>query len=342
MRAMVLHEWGGPLTLESVPDPSPAHGEVVLRVHACAPDQFDVTIRAGRTGGKIPLVLGHEIAGEVAALGEGVDDFREGDRVIVHAYLTCGYCRFCLMGRETLCRNFGGYFGVHVDGGYAEYVRVPLRNLCRIPDGLSYQEATVAVSPVATPLKAIKTRAGVRPGEHVVIVGACGGVGIHAVQIAKAFGAHVIAVDIDDGKLEKARELGADHIVNGRSEDFAVRVEEITSGKGAETVLEFVGTEDTLPKSFASLTTAGTLVIVGFQPGTAFSVDPTRYVSDEVVVTGSRYVNRAELAEAMDWVVAGKVKPVISGTYPLEEAERALEDLTANRTWGRAPILPLS
>ncbi|MCE2452171.1 MAG: alcohol dehydrogenase catalytic domain-containing protein, partial [Nitrospinae bacterium] len=184
MRAMVLHEWGGPLTLETVPDPAPGHGEVVLRVHACAPDQFDVTIHAGRIGGKLPLIMGHEIAGEVAAKGPGVEGWMEGDRAVVHAYLTCGQCRFCRLGRVTLCENFRGYFGVHQDGGYAEYVRVPVGNLCAIPEGVGYAEATTIVSPVATPLKAIKTRAGVRPGDDVVVVGACGGVGIHAVQIA--------------------------------------------------------------------------------------------------------------------------------------------------------------
>ena len=113
MRAMVLHEWGGPLTLETVPDPEPGIGEVVLRVHACAPDQFDVTIRAGRIGGKLPLIMGHEIAGEVAALGPGVEGWAEGDCAVVHAYLTCGRCRFCRLGRVTLCENFRGYFGVH-------------------------------------------------------------------------------------------------------------------------------------------------------------------------------------------------------------------------------------
>ncbi|MFP6870731.1 MAG: zinc-binding dehydrogenase [Nitrospinota bacterium] len=340
MKAMVLHEWNGALSLETVPDPVPGHGEVVLRVGACAPDQFDVTIRAGRAGGKLPLILGHEIAGEVVESGPGVEGWGVGDRAIVHAYLTCGRCRFCQVGRVTLCRNFEGYFGVHVDGGYAEYVRAPARNLCRIPEGVGYAEATTIVSPVATPLKAIKTRAGVRPEDDVVIVGACGGVGIHAVQIAKAFGARVIAVDVEDGKLDQARKLGADHVVNDQRVDFAAEVSEITAGKGAEAVLELVGTEATLPKSFACLATAGTLVVIGFQPEAVFAIDPTRFVTDEIFVTGSRYVNHAELAEAAAWVEAGRVKPVISRTYPLAEAERALADLAANRIMGRAPIVP--
>lgn len=340
MKAMVLHEWGGPLSLEEVPDPAPGLGEVVLRVHACAPDQFDVTIRAGRAGGKIPLILGHEIAGEIAALGQGVAGFAEGDRVIVHAYLTCGRCRFCRMGRETLCRDFQGYFGVHEDGGYAEYVRVPARNLVRIPDGVGYPEATAIVSPVATPLKAIKTRAALRAGEDIAIVGACGGVGIHAVQIAHVFGARVFAVDVDDARLARAKELGADVVINSRKADFGEVVLEETDGKGAEVVLEFVGTEETIPQSLAALSVAGRLIVVGFQPRAVFATDPTRFVNDEITVTGSRYVNRAELAEAAEWVGSGRVKPIISATYPLAEAERALADLKENRVFGRAPLLP--
>ena len=173
----------------------------------------------------------------------------------------------------------------------------------------------------------------------MVVVGACGGVGIHAVQIAKAFGARVVAVDIDDAKLARASELGADHAVNGLKEDFAEVALDVTGGKGAETVLEFVGTEQTLPKSFASLARTGTLVVVGFQPGTVFASDPTRFVNDEITVTGSRYVNRAELAEAAEWVGAGRVKPVVSGTYPLAEVEQALADLSENKVVGRAPVL---
>ncbi len=340
MRAMVLRDWGSPLALETLPDPTAELGEVVIRVQACAPDQFDVTIRAGRAGGKLPLILGHEIAGEIAALGPGVDGWALGDRVVVHAYLTCGHCRFCQAARVTLCRNFTGYIGVHAPGGYAEYVAVPARNLCSVPEGVDWPQATTIVSAVATPLKAPKTRAGVRPGDDVVIVGACGGVGIHAVQIAKVLGARVIAVDIDDEKLAHARRLGADDVINSETDDFGVVVRQLTHGKGADAVLELVGTDDTLPASFTSLATTGRLVVVAFRPGAVCRSDPTRFVDDEITVTGSRYVNHAELAEAAEWVGAGRVTPVISSTHPLAAAEDALAAVAANRVVGRAPILP--
>ena len=240
----------------------------------------------------------------------------------------------------TLCRNFAGYLGAHAPGGYAEYVAAPARNLCAVPDGIDWPQATTIVSAVATPLKALKSRAGVRPGDDVVIVGACGGVGIHAVQIAKALGGRVIAVDIDSDKLTHAERLGADDVINGQIDDFGVAVRELTQGKGADVVLELVGTENTLPASFASLATTGRLVVVAFQPGTVFRSDPTRFVDDEITVTGSRYVNYAELAEAAEWVGAGRVTPVISATHPLASAEDALAAVAANRVVGRAPILP--
>ncbi len=341
MKALVLHESGTPLSLETVSDPKPGPGDVVLRVHANAPDQLDVTVRAGRfPDTKIPLILGHEIAGEIVELGNYVEGWQIGDRVIPYTYITCGNCRFCRNGRETLCRNLTGYIGVHVDGGYAEYVKVPARNLIPIPEGVSYTDATTIPNAISTSLRAIKGRAGVRAGDDIVIVGACGGVGIHGVQIAKVCGARVIAVDIDDERLKAAKELGADLVVNGMKEDFSEAVMDFTGGKGAEVVMEFVANDATIQKSFDSLATAGTLVFVGTQPGSTFSPNPLKFVSDEYVVTGSRHVNRAELQEAASWLVEGKVKPIISGTYPLEEGEKALTAVAENRVLGRALILP--
>ena len=341
MKALVLHEWGAPLSLETVPDPEPGPADVVLRVHANAPDQLDVTVRSGRQpDAKLPLILGHEVAGEIVELGSAVARWQIGDRAIPYTYLTCGDCGFCRAGRETLCRNLAGYLGVHSDGGYAEYVRVPARNLVAIPEGVSNVDATAIPNAIATPLRAIKGRAGVRAGDDVVIVGACGGVGIHGVQIAKACGARVVAVDIDDARLAEAGKLGADLVVNGANEDFAAAVRDFTDGKGADVVMEFVAMEATMQPSYDCLATAGTLVFVAAQPGDAFAPNPLRFVLDEVVVTGSRHVNRAELAEAAAWLADGRVKPIVSATYPLAEGEAALTAVAENRVLGRVAILP--
>lgn len=341
MKALVLREIGGRLALETVPDPAPAPGEVVLQVHANAPDQLDVTISTGRLpGAKLPLIPGHEIAGEIVALGAGVTRWKVGDRVTVYTYLTCGECRYCIAGRETLCRNLKGYVGVQSDGGCAEYAAVPARNLVRIPDNIGWADASTIPNAIATPLRAIKGRAGVKAGDDVVIVGACGGIGIHGVQIARQCGARVIAVDIDDARLAEAKKLGADLVVNGAKEDFSKAVRDFTHGKGAEAVMEFVAMEATMGKSYASLATGGILVFVGAQPGNAFAPDPVGFVMQEFTVTGSRHVNRAELAEAADWLGQGRVKPIVSGTYTLAEGQKALDAVAQNRVLGRAPILP--
>jgi len=340
MRAMVLPQWGAPLRMEEVPTPRPGRGEALIRVRACAPDQFDVTIRAGRAGGSLPLILGHEIAGEVADLGPEAGAFRVGDRVIVFPYLTCGACRFCLVGRDTLCLAFRGYIGVHAPGGYAEYVAVPVANLCRIPPEIPFPEATALVSPIPTPLKALRDRAQLRPLEDVLIVGAAGGVGIHAVQIARALGARVLGVDLGEAKMAAALEAGAEAVIDGARGPFDQEVRRLTDGKGADVVLEYVGTPATLSASYASLSRAGRLVVQAFQPGTVFACDPTRFVNDEIVVTGSRYINRRDLQDAVELVRRRLVRPMVGQTFPLDEAETVLGLLARNELTGRAPLIP--
>lgn len=340
MRAMVLRAWGGPLRMEEVPTPRPGRGEALIRVRACAPDQFDVTIRAGRAGGSLPLILGHEIAGEIAELGPEVSDLRVGDRIIVFVYLTCGACRFCLVGRETLCLAFRGYLGVHAPGGYAEYLVAPAQNLCRLPPEIPFPEATTLVSPIPTPLKALRDRGQVRPLEDVLIVGAAGGVGIHAVQIAKVLGARVLGVDLGEAKLAAVRDAGADAVIDGARGPFDAEVRRLTDGKGADVVVEYVGTAATLPASYRSLSRSGRMVIQAFQPRTVFACDPTRFVDDEIVVTGSRYINRRDMQDGVELVRRGQVRPIIQQTFPLEEAETVLGLLARNALTARAPLIP--
>lgn len=340
MRAMVLREWGGSLRMEEVPTPRPGPGEALIRVRACAPDQFDVTIRAGRAGGSLPLILGHEVAGEVAEVWPDATEVRVGDRVVVFVYLTCGGCRFCVVGRETLCLRFRGYLGVHAPGGYAEYLVAPVRNLCRLPPEIPFPEATTLVSPIPTPLKALRDRAQVRPLDDVLIVGAAGGVGIHAVQVAKLFGARVLGVDLGEAKLAAVRDAGADVVIDGARGPFDEEVRRLTDGKGADVVIEYVGSPATLAASYASLSRTGRMVVQAFQPGTVFACDPTRFVNDEIMVTGSRYINRRDLEDAAELVRRGHVRPIIGRTFPLEEAETVLALLARNELVGRAPLVP--
>ena len=342
MRAAVLRSWNEALRLEEVPTPEPGRGEVLIRVRACAPDQFDVTIAAGRVAGAKapPLILGHEIAGDVVAVGPGVEQARPGDRVTVFIYLICGSCRFCLVGRETLCERFGGFVGVQVDGGLAEYVIVPAQNVVPIPVGLDYAAACIIPGAVAAAYHAIDRRLKVRPADTVLVVGAAGGVGVHAVQLAKLTGARVIAADVSGERLAWVRALGADETVDVAAVDPVGATLEFTAGRGVDKLLELVGTTESLDQSFRSLAPAGDMAIMGFQPGAELRADPVRFVLGEVTLTGSRSVSRQELTETIELVARGAIRPIVSETRPLAEAQEVLSRLKQRLVYGRIAVLP--
>ena len=214
----------------------------------------DVAIRRGvrERATSLPHILGHEIAGTVAAVGRDVSGLDVGDRVASTLYLVCGRCRWCLRGRETICENFGGHVGVNIPGGYAEFVVVPARNLVPIPDGLSMPEASILANAIGTPYHAITVRMRVRPGDRLVVTGAGGGVGLHAVQIGVMAGAEVMAVDLGRPKLDRARSLGASATIDPTETELGAAIHEWTNGVGADGVLEFVGPA-TMPATLGGL-----------------------------------------------------------------------------------------
>lgn len=340
MKALVVEEIGGPLLLKDMPRPEPGPGEVLLRVRACAVDQFDLKIRYGQVShAKPPIILGHEIAGEIAALGGGVTNWTVGQRVTSTLYLTCGRCRKCRTGRETICENFKGYLGIQTPGGYAEYTVVPEVNLVELPGSISFPAGSILANAIGTPLHAFTKRMQLQPGERVIITGAGGGVGLHAIQLARLMGALVMAVDIGPAKLEAARQHGADITVDPTQGNFAEAAREWTAGEGAEAVLELTGAA-TLPTSFQALGKGGRLVIVGFHTGSEFTVQASQMVANEWEILGSRNVTKRELAEVVALVQAGRVQPVVSGVYPLEEAEAIHTRLGQQEIFGRVVLEP--
>lgn len=321
MKALVLDEINGPLLLKDVPVPKPGPGEVLMRVRACAVDQFDVRIRTGKMpNAKPPIILGHEVAGEVAGLGAGVDNWTPGQRVAATLYLTCGRCRHCRGGRETICENFKGYLGIETPGGYAEYTVVPEANLVELPESVSFVQGSVLANAIGTPYHALVTRMRLLPGEHVVITGAGGGVGLHAIQLARLMGAHVMAVDIGEAKLNAARENGADVMVDPMQTDFAAAAREWTHGRGVEAVLELTGAA-TIEKSLKALSNGGRVVIVGFHTGSQIAAQASDFVGKELEIRGSRNCNKQDLIDVVDLVRAGRIKPVITGVHALEDAD---------------------
>ena len=346
MRAMLLHELGGPVTFKEVEEPRVGPCDAKIRVRATGVGLTVIIMKA--TPGLVtryPRILGHEVAGEVVEVGSEVKNVKVGDRVVCHFYLTCKVCRFCRSGRETLCENWAGYVGMACDGGYAEYMSVPAVNLCHLPEEIPFVEASIISDAVATPLHACKVEARVGPGDDVLVVGAGGGVGIHAVQMAKLCGGRVLAADLSEEKLEKVKELGADEVIHTRQRDLTKEVLRLTDGKGVDAVLDFVASSETLEAGFQALGRAGRLVVLGFRPPHVFKVEPTFRVDPLAVLNkgleihGSRYISLAELIESVKIVKEGKIKPVVTQTFPLEEAERVHQLVLANKITGRAALV---
>jgi D-arabinose 1-dehydrogenase-like Zn-dependent alcohol dehydrogenase len=273
MKAMVLRDLGGAVRLEEVPVPTIGRTDALLRVCATGVGLTVVIMMANPgVATAYPRIPGHEIAGEVVEVGSEVEGVKVGDRVVCHFYLTCGVCPACRCGRETLCRNFRGYLGMAIDGGYAEYAAVPAHNLCPIPHDVSDIEAAVAADAIATALHACREEGHIGPGDQALIVGAGGGVGIHAVQMAKLCGGWVLGADLTDEKLEAVKSLGADEAIDVRRQELSRQVLAITGGRGVDAAIDFVASAETLEACLRSLAPAGRLVIVGHRP----SFGPTR------------------------------------------------------------------
>jgi propanol-preferring alcohol dehydrogenase len=336
MRAMVLDSWGGSFRLEHREQPRAGPGEAVLHVRSVGVGYTLVNIWSGAFGGR-PGVLGNEIAGDIVEVGADVQELRPGDRCLVYFYMTCGRCRWCAAGRETLCLQNRGLVGVRIDGGFQDYVCLPAANFIPIPDTLDYEAAAITADAICTPWHCMKARAQVKPLDDVLIIGAGGGVGIHGVQMARLFGGRVIAVEIGRDKLDLATTWGAAHVIDASREDVPARVRELTGGKGVEAAIDFAGKPETARAGLMSLAVAGRLVMVGVQPG-AMEVEPRMFIGTETTVTGSRYATKQEMREAITVVDRGLVRPVVTTRAPLEEVERLFEMLRAGTVLGRAAL----
>ena len=346
MKAMVLRAFGQPLELAEMPRPQVGPADVLVRVRACGIGLTVVNLLA--TPGRVtayPRIPGHEIAGDVVEVGDAVRTVKTGQRVTNHFYLTCGQCKQCRAGRETLCLNQRGNIGAAIDGGYAEYVALPERNTVPIPDGVSYVDAAVASDAIATPYHACHKEARLGPGDSVLIVGAGGGVGIHMVQMARLCGARVLAADIGDDKLALAKSMGADEVIDARNAKLPDAVKVLTTGLGVDAAIDIVASRATLEAALQSLAVGGRLVIIGAQPKPVygiepgFTVNPIEFLHRGLELHSSRYVNVAEIAQTLELVRLKRIKPVVTQTFALERIEEAHELIRRNATAGRLAMV---
>lgn len=334
MRALVLEEFAGPLVEKDLPTPTIGPHEALVRVRNVGICGTDLKIRAGHMGlDVLPLIMGHEVAGEVAEVGPEVKGFAPGDRVTVSFYVTCGRCPYCREGRDTLCPELRQH-GFSIDGGLADYMKTPGVNLCKVPDHVPLDQACILGDAVATSYHAVTKRAQVRPGKTVVLVGV-GGVGLHALQMARLAGGWTIAVDVNQERLGLAQKLGADAVVDARQGPFHEEVRRLTGGDGADVVMEFVANQDTLPSSYLSLKRAGRLVFVGYTPELPMQIMPHEMVRNELEIFGSRATTKQELKDTMDLVAQGRIQPIVDRVFSMEDVELAFEALRQGRTLGR-------
>ena len=341
MRAILLREFGGSelLKLEEVPAPNPGsldEHDVLIQTRACGVCYHDIINRRGdlpRT--RVPLILGHEIAGDVIAVGDAVQSFRPGDRVACVQRVHCNSCDICQGNRPTLCKN-GMFFGEQIPGGYAEYAVSPAHGLSRIPDSIPYTEASICACTIGTAIH-VAQRGRVTEKDTVLITGASGGVGLHAIQICKLAGAQVIAITSSPQKVEKLRQVGADEVLSAPDLQFSKTVKEITNGHGVDVVLEITGSL-TFDQSVRSLGVGGRLVMVGNLKTQPVDFMPGVMILKELEFIGSFATTTDELTEAFRLVEGGAIIPVLAATLPLKDAAKAHEMLFERQVTGRLAL----
>jgi len=342
MKATIFRQHGGAEVLEyaDVDEPRIRADEVLVEVRACALNHLDVWARKGLPGIEIPLphILGNDIAGVVREAGEVVDWVRPGDEVLLQPGVSCGHCAECLRGRDNLCASYD-MLGYRRDGGYAQLVAAPAVNVIPKPAGLSWEEAAALPLVTVTAWHMLVTRAGVQPGEDVLIHAAGSGVGSIGIQIAKLRGARVIATAGSDEKLEKARALGADEVINYTRADWPKEVRRLTGRKGVEVVFEHTGTE-TWPGSIAALARDGRLVTCGATSGYDARTDLRQVFYRHLSLLGSFMGSKAELLDAMKFVERGQIRAVVDRTLPLAEARRAHELMEDRAQFGKLVLVP--
>lgn len=345
MKAVVLHSHGGSevLSYEEIADPVPRANEVLIRLVATALNHVDIDVRNGTSGvesiQKLPHIPGVDAVGVVESIGSAVMLWKTGDRVAPHFILSCTKCPNCRGGRENIC-TASEILGLTHWGGYAEKVCVPEHNLVRIPDGVELEDAAAGMTPFATAWEALIVTAGIRAGETVLVTGAGGGVGSHAVQVAALAETTVIACVGADDKIETLRKLGfANEFVNYRKEPLVEAVARLTGGRGVDVVFDGIGGQ-ILKDSIHCLADGGRIASIGAHGGEVVDIDMIQFFRKHLTMHGCGRSTKEIVATVLDLMEKGKLKPVIAEKYPLGEVKRAHEVMESRGFFGRILLLP--
>ncbi len=326
MKAAVFHGPGAGLKVEDIAVPQIGPDQILVKVAACGACHTDLHYleHGVPTFKKPPIVLGHEASGIVEEVGVDVANVKAGQRVLIPAVLTCGKCRFCRMGRENICSDMK-MLGNHFDGAYAEYVAVPSKDVLDLPEAIPIETASIIADALSTPYHAVKNRAQVRPGDTVVVFG-CGGVGINAVQLSAAVGASVIAVDINERKLQWAQALGAAKTINASNVDRVSKAVKKLTGGGADIAIEVIGNPRTIEEAFESVRIGGRLCVVGYTPE-PISIIGGKIMFKEIEIVGSLGCPPGEYVPLIRMVESGKidVTRLVTHRFSLQEIQGAFD-----------------
>ena len=339
MKAAVFHGSETGLRLEDYPTPEPAADEVLVKVAACGVCHTDLHYldHGTPTFKSPPLVLGHEIAGTLAS-PDPTGRLEEGEHVLLPAVISCGRCDACRNGRENICER-GIMLGNDIDGGYAEYLTVPARDVFRLPPEIPLEEGSIIADALTTPYHAVMNRGAVRPGDRVVVVG-CGGVGLNVVQMAAAVGARVVAVDIAPKKLEWAERLGAEAVLDPGSVDRPDKALRALTDGGAAVAFEAVGRPETQSLAVGAVRTGGRVVFVGYSPK-PMELNAGRVMFRELEIVGSLGCRPVDYPRVIDLVQQGRVKvtELVNGRFSLDEIEDAFDFLRSGESI-RSVVVP--
>ena len=340
MKAIRIHDVGGPevLRYEDVPDPELRLDQVLVRVRACAMNHLDLWVRKGISRTPLPHIPGSDVAGEVLEVGNYVTAYAPGQRVLVAPMSFCNRCPACAAGLQNHCAEFS-VLGQRVDGGDCELIAVPPVNVIPIPDALNFDQAASVPLVFLTAWHMLVTRAGMRQGQTVLVLGANSGVGIAAIQIAKLFNATVLATAGDDNKMEKARALGADFVIHHYQQKISEEVRKLTNQEGVDIVVEHVGAA-TWEESLKCLKPGGTLVTCGATTGSNVATDLRFLFARQLSVLGSYMGTMGELHEVLKHVFRGRLRAVIDRTFPLSETRAAHEYMEKSQMFGKIVLRP--
>jgi len=342
MKAVVINEHGSidKLIYTDFTEPEISPSEVLVKVNACGINHLDIWVREGMAGITIPLphIPGCEIIGEIAGVGSAVKGLSVGQRVLIAPGINCGRCEYCLSSNDSLCHEFR-IMGLQVDGGYAEYAKAPAENIIPISERLSFEEWAAVPLVFLTAWHMLKTRAGLSTGETVLIHAAGSGIGSAAIQIAKLSGAEVITTVGNDEKLEKAKKLGADHLINYSKEDFVNKVNEFTDNRGVDVVFEHIGPE-TWEKSLSCLKRGGRIVTCGATSGSTVSFDLRFLFAKQLSISGCYMGSRKELMDVLRLIESGRLKPVVDSVFPLADAAAAQTKMLNRKQFGKIVLVP--